>query len=220
MRTYEFTLSTAHLTALPSGALWWAERGLLCVSDLQFGKSNRHASKSGTPLSPHENAETLERLERDILTRNPQTIICLGNSFDDLAAFEEMEADDHQWLTCLIAGRKWIWIEGNHDPGPVDIGGTHLASHSEGGITFRHMADPDQTQEVSGYFRPKSPATATGQTISRPCFLVDHKRVILPAYGRDTGGLPSDKTVLHELMAENTTAIVTGSTTQAAPMPR
>ncbi len=218
MRTYEFILNDAHLTALPSGALWWAERGLLCVSDLHFGKSGRIARKGGTLLPPYENAETLARLERDILTRNPQTIICLGDSFDDLAAFEEMEEEDHRWLTCLIAGRRWIWIEGNHDPGPVDIGGTHVATHTEGPLVFRHIADPDKSGEISGHFHPKTRVNAKGRSISRPCFLIDKSRVILPAYGQYTGGLRTDTPVLQELMAPQSIAVLTGKTATAVPM--
>ncbi|MFT4716057.1 MAG: DNA ligase-associated metallophosphoesterase [Paracoccaceae bacterium] len=220
MRTHEFTLNEARLTALPSGALWWAERGLLCVSDLHFGKSGRIARRNGSLLPPYENADTLARLEQDILTRNPQTIICLGDSFDDLAAFEEMDEGDHFWLTCLIAGRKWIWIEGNHDPGPVDIGGTHLVSHSEGGLTFRHIADPDKSFEISGHFHPKGRINAKGRSVSRPCFLVDEHRAIMPAYGSYTGGLRSDNEVLCELMAIDAIAILTGKSAQPIPMPR
>lgn len=169
-------------------------------------------------LPPYDNPETLSRLEQDILTRNPSTIICLGDSFDDLAAYEEMSPSDHQWLTCLMAGRRWIWIEGNHDPGPVDIGGTHLAEYSEGPLNFRHIADPDKTAEVSGHFHPKTTVASKGRTITRPCFLIDYQRVILPAYGAFTGGLRSDAPVLQELMAENSVAVLTGKNAQPVPM--
>ena len=42
-----FTLAGAALRALPSGALFWAEAGLLCVSDLHFGKAQRAARAGG-----------------------------------------------------------------------------------------------------------------------------------------------------------------------------
>jgi DNA ligase-associated metallophosphoesterase len=218
MRTYEFSLADARLTALPSGALWWSERGILCVSDLHFGKSGRIARRSGGMFPPYDNRETLSRLETDILTRNPQTIICLGDSFDDLAAYEEMDPSDHRWLSCLMAGRRWIWIEGNHDPGPVGIGGTHLQKLIEGPLTFRHIADPDQTGEVSGHFHPKTRVTVKGSSISRPCFLLDKHRLILPAFGTYTGGLRSDAPILQELMEPNALAILTGQKAQPVPM--
>ncbi|MBZ0128030.1 MAG: ligase-associated DNA damage response endonuclease PdeM [Rhodobacteraceae bacterium] len=216
MRTYDFTLADARLTALSSGALWWSEAGILCVSDLHFGKSGRLARRAGNMLPPYENRETLERLEADILTRNPETIICLGDSFDDLYAFEEMDEADRLWLTCLMAGRQWVWIEGNHDPGPVDIGGTHLAQFRAGPLVFRHIADPDASGEVSGHFHPK----AGLRGIRRPCFLLDGRRLILPAYGTYTGGLRSDTGVLSELMGKDAIAILTGNNVQPMPMPR
>lgn len=218
MRNHDFTLNSARLTALPSGALWWSEKGLLCVSDLHFGKSTRVRRKGGVFLPPYDNSETLTRLENEILIHNPQTIVCLGDSFDDLAAFEEMDPDDHFWLTCLMAGREWIWIEGNHDPGPVDIGGTHLAEYVSGPLTFRHIADPDKTAEVSGHFHPKTRLNAKGRSITRPCFLIDKNRVILPAFGTFTGGLRTTAQVLRELMHPGATAVLTGKTAIAVPM--
>ncbi len=218
MQAYEFTLGGARLSALPSGALWWSEKGLLVVSDLHFCKSMRVARKGGAMLPPYENKETLERLEHDILKHNPETIICLGDSFDDLAAAEEMDDDDHLWLTCLIAGRHWIWIEGNHDPGPVDIGGTHVARHNLGGLNFRHIADPDEKNEISGHFHPKTRVPSKGRNVVRRCFLIDQKRVILPAYGTFTGGLHADSPVLQELMMEKTIAVLTGKSAQPVPL--
>ena len=218
MRTYEFILNGAHLTALPSGALWWAEAGLLCVSDLHFGKSGRIARRSGGMLPPYDNRETLARLETDILTRNPQTIICLGDSFDDLAAYDQMDPSDHRWLSCLMAGRKWVWIEGNHDPGPVNIGGSHVQMYRQTPLVFRHIADPDAVGEVSGHFHPKTSISAQGRSMSRACFLLDKRRLILPAFGTYTGGLRSDAPVLRALMAENALAILTGQKAQPVPM--
>ena len=42
---YEFDFCGARLTALGSGALWWADHGLLCVSDLHLGKAERIARR-------------------------------------------------------------------------------------------------------------------------------------------------------------------------------
>ncbi len=54
------------LRRLPSGALWWPAEGLLCVSDLHLGKSERIARRGGHVLPPYETADTLARLERDM----------------------------------------------------------------------------------------------------------------------------------------------------------
>ena len=43
MNGYEFTLAGARLTALGSGALFWRDQNLLCVSDMHLGKTERRA---------------------------------------------------------------------------------------------------------------------------------------------------------------------------------
>ncbi len=215
MNGHVFSLCGATLTALPSGALWYAAERLMAVSDLHFGKSDRIARRSGVMLPPYETMATLDRLEEDVATTCPRTVICLGDSFDDLAAAESLTEPERLRLIRLQAGRRWIWIEGNHDPGTVDLGGTHLARLEIGGLTFRHIAAADAQGEVSGHFHPKHGLRGGGQ---RPSFLVSQTRLILPAYGTYTGGLRADSTVLRALMAPPAMAIMTGRRAVAVPL--
>jgi len=92
MNFYGFILSGASLAFLPSGALFWAEAGLLCVSDLHLGRSERYARNAGALLPPYETRDTLARLEADVLQTKAQTVVCLGDSFDDTAAARGLEA--------------------------------------------------------------------------------------------------------------------------------
>lgn len=216
MTAHAFTLADAALSALPSGALHWAERRLLCVSDLHLGKSERLARRGGALLPPYETRETLSRLDAVIEATQPETVICLGDSFDDLTAAHSLPEAERLWLLRLMAGRNWIWIEGNHDAGPVEIGGSHRAEFTLGPLTFRHIADRAQTAEVSGHFHPK--LRLGGQ--SRPCFLLDAKRLILPAFGAYTGGLRHDDPALAGLMGAGALAILTGSRAVPCPLPR
>ena len=116
---------TLHL--MSSGALFWPGRRLLAVSDLHFGKSERLARRGGSLLPPYETQATLEKLDRDLEYTRADSVICLGDSFDDLAALDGMEESARLWLARLMAGKDWTWITGNHDPGPIEIGGTHRA---------------------------------------------------------------------------------------------
>ncbi len=205
---------TLHL--LPSGALYWPARRTLAVSDLHLGKSERLARRGGMLLPPYETQATLEKLDRDLEHTRAETVICLGDSFDDLAALNGIEESSRLWLIRLMAGRDWTWITGNHDPGPIDLGGTHRAELRLHPFTFRHIADESETAEISGHYHPK--ASLAGQ--SRPCFLADAKRMILPAYGAYTGGLRSHDPALTTLMARDALAILTGRRALAIPMPR
>jgi DNA ligase-associated metallophosphoesterase len=210
---HAFTLAGETLHALPSGALHWPAQSLLCVSDLHFGKSERLARRGGSLLPPYETRATLEKLEADIDRTAPAQVICLGDSFDDLAAAEGLEEAARLRLARLMAGRDWTWIEGNHDAGPVDIGGTHRATVALGPLTFRHIADPAQSAEISGHYHPKAQIKGT----SRPCFLLDAHRLILPAYGTYTGGLRTHDAALQSLMQKGALAILTGP--RALPIP-
>lgn len=204
------------LTALPSGALWWGEAGVLVVSDLHLGKSERIARLGGALLPPYDTVETLTRLAADIGAVGPKTVICLGDSFDDLAASEALGDSERGTIARLQAGRRWLWIEGNHDPGPVDLGGEHLVAHRLGPLTFRHVALKGAVPgEVSGHYHPKAKLSRG----SRPCFLADEGRLILPAYGCYTGGLDWTTPVLRRLFAERAMAYLTGPRVLAVPVP-
>lgn len=220
MNAVPFTLAGVPLFALGSGALFWPDRNLLCVSDLHIGKAERQARLGGAQLPPYETQDTLGRLEKDLGDTGATTVVCLGDTFDDNTAMGELSEGESLWITRLQAGRKWIWIEGNHDPGPVALGGTHLAELPQPPLTFRHIAQPGSSGELSGHYHPKARMRTRGHSLSRPCFLVDSDRAILPAYGTFTGGLRSTNEVLTSLMRPEALAILTGPVPRAIPMPR
>lgn len=217
MSILTFAFCGTELGALPSGALFWPAHDLLCVSDLHLGKSERIARRGGTLLPPYETAATLTRLEQAIELTRPKTVVCLGDSFDDMAASEALPDRDRDWLFRLQAGREWIWIEGNHDPAPLDLAGTHMAELRLGPLTFRHIAEQGAQGEISGHYHPKAAITLRGRHISRPCFLRSADRVIMPAFGAYTGGLKCSDPVLRGLMDDSAVALLTGP--QITPLP-
>lgn len=216
----ELVLAGAPLIARGSGALIWPAERLLVVADLHLGRSERLARRGGALLPPYEGRETLARLEAELRAADPATVICLGDSFDDSAAEDALPPDETLWLTRMMAGRRWIWIAGNHDPGPLALPGEHRAEYRLGPLSFRHMADPAASAEVSGHYHPKHRLPLGGRGLWRPCFLADHARVILPAFGAYTGGLRAADPALRGLMAPGARAILTGAPPLTVPMPR
>jgi hypothetical protein len=219
MTGQDLVLNGAALVALASGALWWPEERLLCVADLHLGRSERLARRGGALLPPYETAETLDRLAAEIDRRAPATVVCLGDSFDDLGAAEALAEPDAGRLTALAAGRDWVWIAGNHDPGPLALPGRHLAELRLGPLVFRHAAAAGAPPgEVSGHYHPKMRLAAAGRAIVRACFLHDARRAILPAYGAYTGGLSADHPALMALFTPPARAILTGAPCLALPL--
>jgi DNA ligase-associated metallophosphoesterase len=220
MNGHPFTLAGVSLVALGTGALWWPEQGLLCVSDLHLGKSERIARRGGGTLPPYDTRDTLTRLAADLARTQARIVVCLGDSFDDLDAAHALPEDERLWIAKLQAGRRWVWIAGNHDPGPVELGGTLLTELPVAPLSFRHIAKPGASGEISGHYHPKATLRSRGRAVTRPAFLLDRDRVILPAYGTYTGGLRSNDAALSSLMRPEALALLTGSTVHAVPMPR
>lgn len=220
MNSYALSLAGAALKAMSTGALWWPEQALLCISDLHLGKSERIARRGGTQLPPYETQDTLTRLAADLDQTGARTVVCLGDSFDDGAAADALPEAEKRWITQMQAGRRWIWIEGNHDPGPLDLGGSHMAELALAPLTFRHIAQPGALGEVSGHYHPKASVSLRGRTISRAAFIYDSERLILPAYGTYTGGLDTRSDVFAPLLRPEACAVLTGKTAVAVPMPR
>lgn len=216
MNSAKITLAGEELTALSSGALFWEREGLLAVADLHLGKSDRIVRRAGAMLPPYETDETLGRLAEVVDFVRPSVVLCLGDTFDDLQAIQSLGPDHVATLTRLQAGRRWLWLEGNHDPGPVELGGEHLAEFSLGPLIFRHIARENaEFGEISGHYHPK----AKLKTGSRPCFMMDERRLILPAFGCYTGGLSWTEPVLRDLFAPAALAYLTGPKVLTVPVP-
>ncbi|MBM2574857.1 ligase-associated DNA damage response endonuclease PdeM [Jannaschia sp. Os4] len=218
--TKAFAFAGERLVALPSGALWWPAAGVLTVSDLHLGKSERIARRSGMLLPPYEVEDTLRTLEQDMEAVQPRAVISLGDSFDDMEAAVRLHPDHRAWIMRLVESVDWTWVTGNHDPAPVAYGGTPADGVECGPLSFVHIATDAGRHEVSGHYHPKASLRVRGRAISRPAFLHDGNRLILPAYGTFTGGLRSRDPALSKLMAPGARAILAGSPMVEIPMPR
>lgn len=207
--------------ARPAGTLHWPAAALLAVADLHLGKAGRLARAGAGLLPPYETADTLARLAAEVAATRPRTVICLGDSFDDLAAAEEVAEAVVGPLAAMAAGRRWIWIAGNHDPGPVGMPGTHRAEHREGPLVFRHIAAENPGEgEISGHYHPKARLMARGRAVTRRCFLADAWRVILPAFGTYTGGLDIGAAVFDRLLGPEARVLMLGDAVHAIPRAR
>lgn len=212
-------LGGACLTACPSGALWWEEARLLCVADLHLGKSERLARRGGPLLPPYEVAETLGRLAAEVGRRAPATVVCLGDSFDDCAAGVALGAEAVAVLRALAAGRDWLWVAGNHDRAAPALAGRAAGVARFGPLSFRHEASSEPAfPEISGHYHPKLRLPVRSRSVSRPCFLYDARRLILPAFGAYTGGLHAGSPALARLLGAEARAVVTGDPCVTLPL--
>ncbi|WP_051609374.1 ligase-associated DNA damage response endonuclease PdeM [Fodinicurvata fenggangensis] len=198
-----FRFNGADLVTDPSGALWWPAEGCLVVADLHLEKGSSFAAR-GSFLPPYDSRETLARLQAVLARRQPQRVICLGDSFHDRQAGERLDAAERERLKALTRAHDWIWIAGNHDPEPPrELGGEVTAEVEMRRLVFRHEAEArrEDRGEVSGHYHPKAAVRVKGRHFSRPCFVFDGSRLILPSFGAYTGGLDVFAPALRTLLA-------------------
>jgi DNA ligase-associated metallophosphoesterase len=174
----------------PAGCLHWPAQRMLVVSDLHFEKSTAAAGR-GALLPPFDTRETLAQLAGHIRKYAPRTVLCLGDSFHDAKGASRLQAADHARLHAMASETRFIWVLGNHDPAPPDgLPGEACAEHRLGNLVFRHQAHAGRVSgEISGHFHPKASVAVRGANITRPCFIADGYRLMLPAIGAYTGGL-------------------------------
>jgi len=213
-------LGETNLLARALGALWVPDSKTLIVSDLHLGKAERNARRGGGLWPPYENDATLSRLEAEVDALRPDTLVTLGDSFDDPACVDALADKDRARIKALADGRRLVWIAGNHDPAPTSLPGEAMEKMTLGTLTLRHIAQADETNEISGHYHPKAMIHARGRRISRKCFICDHNRLIMPAFGEYTGGLDVLNPAFAPLFSETADVILTGEKTLRAPVAR
>lgn len=196
------TLNGVDLLADAGGALYWPDRDTLVVADLHLEKGSSLARK-GTLLPPYDTMATIDRLRATVEAYAPARVICVGDSFHDSTGAQRLSAGDRAELAAMVDRFDWIWITGNHDPGPPHgLGGTVADRLIDGPLTFRHEALADSAAgEVSGHYHPVTRLRVRGRTVSGRCFVNDGARMILPAFGAYTGGLDVGVPDLRRLFA-------------------
>lgn len=175
----------------PAGLLAWPARRLLAVADLHLEKGS-HFATAGRFLPPYDTRETLARLGTALRRWRPERLVLLGDSFHDADGAARLPAAEAALLRRMLEGMEVAWVLGNHDPVPPEgLPGRTVEEWRDGPLAFRHQARPGAVQgaEISGHFHPKATMPTRCGGITRPCFVADAKRVMLPAFGAYTGGL-------------------------------
>jgi DNA ligase-associated metallophosphoesterase len=173
----------------PAGALIWPEAGLLAVADLHLEKGSSYA-KRGMLLPPWDTRATLDRLALLLRRWQPRIVVALGDSFHDGEGAGRLPPSELARLAAMTGLSRFVWVMGNHDPAPQPgLGGHFVEEYVAGPLLFRHQARRGSEGEISGHFHPKAAVPARGCAVSRPCFVADQRRIVLPAFGAYTGGL-------------------------------
>ena len=121
----------------------------------------------------------------------PQIVVALGDSFHDADGAGRLPSGELARLKAMTTAHRFIWVQGNHDPAPPrGVGGEWVEAFATATLVFRHQASTAANPgEICGHHHPKAAVPARGGSVSRPCFVTDARRVMMPAFGAYTGGL-------------------------------
>ncbi len=183
-------VACAEVVLRGSGAMWLEGERALIVADLHLEKGSSYAAR-GQMLPPYDTRETLGRLEAEVEALSPAAVILLGDTFHDRRSEGRLAADDADRLRTLAAGRRLIWVVGNHDAdGPQALPGETADELEIAGLRLRHepQAGP-APREVAGHLHPAAKVRSARGSVRRRCFVTDGERLVLPAFGAYAGGL-------------------------------
>ena len=193
-----------------SGALIIPSLDTLVVADLHLEKGSSFAGR-GAMLPPYDTRATMDALAEVLAVYAPRRVIALGDSFHDRRGPDRLGNAERAALAGLLAGRRWTWVTGNHDPElPPAIGGEVVGETALGALTLRHHPAAGSCRELAGHLHPVAKVVLYGRGVRVRAFLTDGERCVLPAFGAYAGGLNACDRAFAPLFPRGFTAHVIG----------
>ncbi len=186
------------LWLLADKALYWPEQRALLIADIHFGKAAAYR-RLGQPVPHGTTAANLQRLDA-LLARYPaREIIFLGDF---------LHAPESRSEATLAALRQWrhvrpelrlTLVRGNHDQRAGDPPGDLAVEVVDepllrGPFALQHEPHPHPTHAVlAGHLHPAFCLQGKGrQRLRLPCFSIEARVSLLPAFGEFTGAVEID----------------------------
>jgi DNA ligase-associated metallophosphoesterase len=209
--TTEIVLAGRPVVLDLTGALYLVDEEALLVADLHFEKGSSFARK-GLMLPPYDTRETLVALEDAVARFDPRLIVALGDSFHDVGGPDRLGHEERESLSRVQAGRRFVWVTGNHDHTlPDHVGGEVVAEMALAGFTLRHEPQEGAGPEIAGHLHPVGKVVMRGRGVRRRCFVTDGTRMVMPALGAYAGGLNACDPAFRPLFPGGFTAHLIGT---------
>lgn len=190
-------INGVHLLPDLSGAAFCPKERLLAFADPLGDGEDRAAIAAA--------AEAFKLATSVLRQRRPAKVVWLGSALPRLIATGRLAGREAITLRQLAEAHDWTWVG---EDLPEDLPGTASAELAMGALTFRHRAAEDTAPgEISA--SPSPIATCDGETL--PCFILDGRRLVVPALGADgTKGCDVRSGEFHALFRRGFTVMMIG----------
>lgn len=164
-------INGVHLLPDLSGAAFCPKERLVAFADPLAEGEDRAAIQAA--------AEAVKLATAVLRQRRPAKVVWMGAALPRLIASGRLAGREAITLAQLAENHDWTWVA---EDLPEGLPGTATAELAMGALTFRHRAAPDAAPgEISA--SPSPVATCDGETL--PCFVLDGRRLVIPALGAD-----------------------------------
>ncbi len=187
-------LGEGELELLPEHAVFDPTSRSLLVADLHLGKGFSFRLQ-GVNVPAGSTSATLERLSRLVDRCRPAAVFILGDLLHDAHARHPSVLEQMvDWRATCPEVEVGLLV-GNHDRHagelPAECGVAVLGSELQvGNWTLRHdegPADPSRFT-IAGHVHPTVRIADRIDSLSRPCFWLRERSLVIPAFGVMTGG--------------------------------
>ncbi len=185
----------------PERVLHWPRERTLFLADLHLGKAALFRDR-GLVVPDGAEAEDLARLRRVVRVTGSQRVVVLGDLVhgaggwtpEVVEAFAALGTGQRGTPAQGEVERLRVWlVPGNHDrpdgPPPHELGIEQVEEGVRlGPFRLRHADDETGDGVICGHEHPVVVLRGRGDRLRMPCFVVDERRLLLPAFGSFTGG--------------------------------
>ncbi len=190
--TIDITCCGQSLILSNKRVVYWPYKKTLIVSDMHLGKT-AHFRKHGIQIPSSVLLEDLQRLDDAIDEFLPERVLVVGDMFhhgynSDISIFKT-------WRT-RHSSIDLVLVKGNHDrlkaASYTNLGIVTVENEfDEYPFSFVHQYSADADDNVfcvAGHIHPGVCIRgAANQSLRLPCFVMDQKHLVLPAFSKFTG---------------------------------
>jgi len=172
----------------PEKYIYDSSNDCVILSDLHLGKAT-HFRKNGIAVPKELGQDNLKRLHQILSLHKPKELLILGDLFHSNM---NAEWEDFKAFRYHFSKTKFILVEGNHDSfGNKEYQKANIqvfAKLERQNILYTHEPEESESFNCFGHIHPAIRLKGSAlQSLRLPCFYMDNKRLILPAFGEFTG---------------------------------